>query len=72
MKGPLFVLVHLLHVYKNLWFYIFEILIHFYPNLVVKLAKISPKMVVKNDVISRHNLEKTPPPKPMSSFAKDP
>ena len=30
--------------------YIFEILINFYPNLVVKLAKISPKMVVKNDV----------------------
>ena len=48
----------------------FEILIHFNPNLVVKLAKISPKIVVKNDVIfgkppssviSRHNL-KTPSP----------
>ena len=45
------VLVHLLHVYGNLRFYIFEILIHFYPNLVVKLAKISPEMVVKNDLI---------------------
>ena len=30
MNGLLFVLVHLLHVYENL--YIFEILIHFYPN----------------------------------------
>ena len=48
--------------------YIFEILIHLYPNLVVKLAKISPKMVVKNDVIfgktplpNGHNLN-TPSP----------
>ena len=50
--------------------YSFEILIHFGPNLEVKLAKISPKMVVENDVIfgktpspviSRHNL-KTPSP----------
>ena len=49
---------------------IFEILIYFYPNLVVKLAKISPKMIVKmtsssakipSPVISRHNL-KTPSP----------
>ena len=31
--------------------YIFEILIHFYPNLVVKLAKISPKMVLYNGLI---------------------
>ena len=31
--------------------YDFEILIHFYSNLVVKLAKISPKMIVKNDAI---------------------
>ena len=67
MNGPLFVLVHLFHVYENLLFYIFEIMIHFYPNLVVKLAKIIPKMVVKNDFIfgktplPRHNL-KTPLP----------
>ena len=39
--------------------YIFEILVHFYPNLVVKLAKISPKMVVKHDVMLA-----TPPPPP--------
>ena len=59
--------------------YIFEIMIHIYPNLVVKLAKISPEMVVKNDVIfgkppviSRHNLKKTPPPKPMTSFVNNP
>ena len=37
--------------------YIFEIVIHFYPNLVVKLATISPKMVVKNEVI----FSETPP-----------
>ena len=53
--------------------YIFEILIHFYPNLVIKLAKISPKMVVKNDVI----FGEAPPPvisrhKPMTSFVNDP
>ena len=61
--------------------YIFEILIYFYPNLVAKLEKISPKMVVKIDVIfgktplppviSRHNL-KNPSPKPMTSFVNDP
>ena len=46
-------------------------MIFFYPNLVVKLAKISPIIVVKNDVIfgrlhspiiSRHNLNPPPPP----------
>ena len=36
---------------KSCMKYIFEILIHLYQNLVVKLAKISPKMVVKNDVL---------------------
>ena len=64
---------------KFYYLYIFEILIHFYPNLVVKLAKISPKMVVKNDVIfgkknlSRHQpseFENPPPPKPMTSFCE--
>ena len=49
MNGLFYVLVHLLYVCENL--HIFEILIHFYPDLVVKLAKISLKMVVKNDVI---------------------
>ena len=60
MNGPLFVLVHsfvichctFMKIYDR---YIFEILIHFYPNLVVKLAKISPKMVVKNYVIFGKN-----------------
>ena len=57
--------------------YIFEILIHFYPNLVVKMAKIIPNGC-KNDVIfgknppsPRHNL-KNPSPKPMTSFVNDP
>ena len=45
-------------------------MIHFYPNLVVKLAKISPKMVVKNDVI--FGKTPPPPPKPMTSFMNDP
>ena len=58
-----------------------EILIHFHPNLVLKLAKISPKMVVKNDVIfgkktspiiSRHDLKPPSPPKPMTSFVNHP
>ena len=52
------------HNYKN-DLYIFEILIHFYSNLVVKVAKIIPKMVVKNElpnpVISRHNLKTSSP-----------
>ena len=56
--------------------YIFEILIHLYQNLIVKLAKISPKMVVKNDVIIGNPLPphylNTLPPKPMTSFVNDP
>ena len=42
--------------------------------LVVKLAKISPKMAQKNPppVISHHNLKTPLPPKPISSFVNDP
>ena len=51
--------------------YIFEILIHFYPNLVVKLEKLARKLLTKKDIIlgkipvnNRHNFLKL--------FANDP
>ena len=37
-------------------FYIYKILIHIYPNLLVKLEKIGPKMSLKNNVIFGENI----------------
>ena len=68
-------LISLSSLIARLWkIYNFEILIHFYPNLVVKLAKISPKMVLKNYVIFGKNQPSQfeNPHKPMTSFVNDP